>query len=299
MRQPSPELVRSALDRPVQALSEPASPPSPPQPVTVGVSVSYAHLVADPFGQQLDVLARPTPPKSTNWAIWWSDLMMTMFIMFAALYAFQMPKDAQVAIVPDASVEVREVPPQAGDSLLVRIYEQGRDAISQHGLEAFAVPRLVPEKNVRFILAGDQLFDPGKAQIKPGALAPLRVLARALRQAPYKLTLVGHAAADDVAAPGSPSAWALSTARASALADFLAGTGLSPRAMIVVGYGDQEPVRATSAEPGLNRRAEIVISAENPSDPLPPDGISDQAKDGIRGWMTAHGQGGEAWNEAH
>lgn len=43
--------------------------------------------------------------------------------------------------------------------------------------------------------------------------------------------------------------------------------------MIVVGYGDQEPVRAASAEPGLNRRAEIVISAENPSDPLPPDGI--------------------------
>lgn len=299
MRQPSPELVRSALDRPVQALREPAPPPSSPQPVTVGVSVSYSHLVADPFGQQLDVLARSTPPKSTNWAIWWSDLMMTMFILFAALYAFQTPRGAQVAIVPDAPVEVRETPPLAGDSLLARIYEQGRDAIRQHGLEAFAVPRLTPEKNVRFVLAGDQLFDPGKAQIKPGATAPLRVLAQTLRQVPYKLTLVGHTAADDVLAPGFSSAWGLSTARASALADFLAGDGLSPRAMIVVGYGDQEPMRAASAEPGLNRRAEIVISAENPSDPLPPDGISDQAKDGIRGWMTAQGQGGEAWNEAH
>lgn len=299
MRQPAPEFVRAVLDRPVQALRDPlSSTDGPPVPVA-RVGVSAAHLVADPFGQQLDVLARPIPTKSTNWAIWWSDLMMTMFIMFAALYAFQTPRKTDVAVVHDAAVEVRETTTPAGDSLLARIYEQGRDAIRQNGLEAFAVPRLAPEKNVRFILAGDQLFDPGKAQIKTGAQAPLRVLARTLRQIPYKLTLVGHAAADDLLAPGFSSTWELSTARAGALAEFLAGNGLPPHAMIVVGYGDQEPVRAASAEPGLNRRAEIVISAENPSDPLPPDGISDQAKDGIRGWMTAHGQGGEAWNEAH
>ena len=41
--------------------------------------------------QYLDVFNREMKPRSANWAIWWSDLMMTMFIMFAALYAFQMP----------------------------------------------------------------------------------------------------------------------------------------------------------------------------------------------------------------
>lgn len=135
--------------------------------------------------------------------------------------SFQMPKNPQVAIVPDAPVEVRETPP-AEDSLLARIHEQGRDVIRLHGLNAFAAPRLVPDQSVRFVLDGDQLFDPGKAQIKTGARGALRLLVVA--SAPYRSPW-SDAAADD-AGPGAPSAWELSTARASALANFLTSVGL-------------------------------------------------------------------------
>lgn len=292
MRQPTPETIRAACERPVQALRDPA----PFQEAAFQPAPSAMILTVDPFGQQFDVLARPHAAKSNNWAIWWSDLMMTMFVMFAALYVFQMPKNPQVAIVPDAPVEVRETPPPAGDSLLARIHEQGRDVIRLHGLSAFAAPRLVPDKSVRFVLDGGQLFDPGKAQIKTGARTPLRLLAQVVASAPYKITLVGHAAADD-AGPGAPSAWELSTARASALANFLTSVGLPARNMIVVGYGDQEPVRANvlRTEAAVNRRAEIVVCAENPTDPLPPDEESDQATAGVRQWMTT--QGGEPWTE--
>lgn len=288
MRQPTPETIRSACERPVHALRDPV----PPQAVNVQAVTPALNLAVDPFSQQFDMLSRPFAAKSNNWAVWWSDLMMTMFVMFAALYVFQMPKTPTVTIAPDAPAEVRQTPPPAGDSLLARLHQQALDVIRLHGLSAFAAPRLVPDKSVRFVLSGEQLFEAGKARIKPGALTPLRLLSQALVAAPYKITLVGHAAVDD-AVTGAPAPWELSTARAGALAEFLASSGLPARKMIVVGYGDQEPVRADAslAEAAVNRRAEIVISAENPTDPLPPDGDSEQAKAGVRRWMTSQGEG--------
>lgn len=294
MHQPNPETIRAACARPVQALRDPVPSSAPP----AYVMPPDLNLVADPFGQHFDVLSRPQGAKSNNWAIWWSDLMMTMFIMFAALYAFHMPKSSRIAFVPEAPAVVHEASPPVGDSILARIHDQGREAIRRHGLDAFAEPRLVPDKSVRFILDGVQLFDPGASEIKSGAKGPLRHLAEVVRSAPYKVTLVGHAAADESAVGGS--AWMLSTARANALAGFLTSVGVPARNMIVVGYGDQEPLRPGVQGAGAveNRRAEIVISVENPTDPLPPND-AEASRAGVRKWMTSRSDGGETWNENH
>ena len=285
-----PAIIRDAHERPAQALGD------------VGVlrqspvhSAAYppGSLVADPLGQQFDVLFRPGVKKSNNWAIWWSDLMMAMFVMFAALYIFQLPQKLRTDLVPEVPVEQEYSPISGGESLLFRIYEQGREAIQRHNLEAMIATQLVPGKSARFILAGDQVFDLGQVQMKPAPRSALQVLAPILRQGPYTLTLVGHASVDEKKVSGLSSPWDLPLARAKALADFLLECGVPEQAIIVAGYGEQDGFWSKSRNFDLGRRVEIVLSPENPIEPLSTDEISGQSKAGIRAWMSRAGTGGE------
>jgi chemotaxis protein MotB len=58
-----------------------------------------------------------------------------------------------------------------------------------------------------------------------------------------------------------PSNWELSTARASTVVRFLAGTGVGASRLTAVGYADQRPLAsdATAAGRARNRRVEIVV----------------------------------------
>jgi hypothetical protein len=89
--------------------------------------------------------------------------------------------------------------------------------------------------------------------------------------------------------PAGP--WRLSTARATEVAMFLSGEGgLSAQSIVVAGYGDQRPLHAGDGF-GSSRRVELVLSTENPTEPLPAVEGSDSA--GFRRWVAASGQGGQ------
>ena len=282
MREPTPESIRDVSAR----LARPETGPQP--------AGGWEPRLGDggPAGQQFDIFAREPRPKAAAWVVCWSDLMMTMFIMFAALYAFQTPK-IQLKSVTDLAVRVEgggdlPVPAPPVESMLGRIHDRIRDMIERSRLNGVIAVSLVPEKSLHVTLAGDFLFGPGGAALRPDVKSGLLELAAILRSAPHAMAVVGHAApgeaGGDVAAP-----WRLSSARAMAVAMFLATeAGFPPERLLVTAYGDQRPVQAGDVAP-RSRRVELVLSTENPTDPLP--SAEGSGGDGFRRWVASSGGG--------
>ena len=107
-------------------------------------------------------------------------------------------------------------------------------------------------------LAGDLLFDVGKASIKPGGQRALGSLARFMREHPErKIEIEGFT--DD---RGSREAnQRLSERRAAAVRELLVHEGVEPERIAAHGYGPAYPVASNSDPAGrqLNRRVEILI----------------------------------------
>ncbi len=282
MREPTPESIRDVSAR----LARPETGPQP--------AGGWEPRLGDggPAGQQFDIFAREPRPNTAAWVVCWSDLMMTMFIMFAALYAFQTPK-IQLKSVTDLAVRVEgggdlPLPAPPVESMLGRIHDRIRDMIERSRLNDAIAVRLVPEKALHVTLAGDFLFGPGGAALRPDVKSGLIELAAILRSAPHAMAVVGHAApgegGGDVAAP-----WRLSSARAMEVAMFLATeAGFPPERLLVTAYGDQRPVQAGDVAQ-RSRRVELVLSTEIPTDPLP--SAEGSSGDGFRRWVASSGGG--------
>ena len=64
--------------------------------------------------------------------------------------------------------------------------------------------------------------------------------------------------------------------------------GFPPERLLVTAYGDQRPVQAGDVAQ-RSRRVELVLSTENPTDPLP--SAEGSGGDGFRRWVASSGGG--------
>lgn len=295
MREPTPEIMRDVSAR----LSRPglgrrpghggAEPFGGIQPADGG------HSEAGTLSQHFDIFAREQHNRPASWVICWSDLMMTMFIMFAALYIFQLPK-IHYKSVSELSVKplplgTETVPPQAlAGSILDRLHDRLRDLIVRDGLHESVAVQSVPGKSLHVVFSGNLLFGERGAVVRGDVKKTLVDVGEILRSAPHVLSVVGHAASEGVS-PGSREAWELSVAMAAEVADFLMrDAGLPAERMLVAGYGDQRSL-ADGDGGAADRRVELILSSENPTEPLPM--VQGPAGEGFRQWLAASKQGGE------
>jgi len=120
---------------------------------------------------------------------------------------------------------------------------------------------------VRIEVPGDQLFNFGTAQLKPGADVVLKTIAADITQNyPQQLIgIEGHTDGTPVTSPQYPSDQHLAVAQAMAIYDGLTRLGGMPtRQLFVVGHGGSHPVVSNGTEAGRarNRRIEVVIYPE-------------------------------------
>jgi chemotaxis protein MotB len=201
-----------------------------------------------------ELFQRNGPEHRSQWHIPWSDLMMTMFILFAVMYVYASSRH------PAATPKLKDTAPAFSS-----IYNLSKTTVEKNHLEKFASVQLVRNKAVRILLTGDLLFDTGKADLKGGAIEVLTKIAAILRKTPYLINLVGHT--DDIPIHTSrfPSNWELSTARACAVARFLTGEmKIPPERFCISGYADYRPLRpnVSPENRAANRRVEIIITKE-------------------------------------
>jgi len=205
--------------------------------------------------------------RRSEWHIPWSDLMMTMFVLFAVLYVYASSKNQVTSPAHSAPVPAHSAPV----SSISRIYDMSKTAFQEDGMEKFASVELIPDKAVKILLTSDLLFDTGKADLKPGAIDALKHIATILRRIPHQVTLAGHTDDIPIHTQYFPSNWELSTARASAVARFLIEQMHIPAERLCVsGYADTHPLRSNISDENraVNRRVEIMISKTNPVDDL-------------------------------
>ena len=196
------------------------------------------------------------PNTRAQWHIPWSDLMMTMFVLFAVMYvygSFRKPQPTQ------------ESRPKTDPSISM-IYEYSKEALKRNHLENLASVELMPDNAVKILLTSDLLFDTGSAVLKKRSIKLIKQLASILRKTPHIVEIVGHT--DDVPIHTKifPSNWELSTARACAVARFLIEKmNISPERLRVTGFAEYRPIRPnfSSADRAANRRVEITIKREN------------------------------------
>jgi chemotaxis protein MotB len=128
-------------------------------------------------------------------------------------------------------------------------------------------------------LPEDILFASGSADLSDKGKGALQEVAANLKSLPERNFMVaGHT--DDVQlSKGAPyhSNWALSTARAVTVTEFLIGAGMKPQQLAAAGYSQYDPVSKKNKQE--NRRIEIVLQPSIDELPQFPDDLA-QAADG-------------------
>jgi chemotaxis protein MotB len=146
------------------------------------------------------------------------------------------------------------------------------------------------------VLSDAVLFDPGSADLEAGGMTVLGIVAEALKMIPNDVIIEGHTDSRPISTSRFPSNWELSTARATAVLRFLAGTGIDPGRLSAMGYGDTHPVgdNATAEGQAKNRRVEIIVLTDVTLEPILADAAGDASTTtdgGGAGSETADGAG--------
>ncbi len=225
------------------------------------------------------------PMYSAHWSVAWSDLMMTMFILFLVMFVYKTTgheflsrsQTGKQAIIKSADGPM--IPRGLGDGhggqsaeeirqAFSRQYDFSQLVIDQDTLHDFAAIDLTRDKTIRIILTGDLLFDAGLADLKPAALASLNKIATLIIDTPYKINVLGHTDDQSINSTQFPSNWELSAARAGAVARFLiTATNLPPQQFEISGQACFHPIvnNNTKKNRAKNRRVEIIISRQGDS----------------------------------
>jgi flagellar motor protein MotB len=116
------------------------------------------------------------------------------------------------------------------------------------------------DKDIVVEVAGDVLFDSGKATLKSSAKTTLDQVAGVIRQQfpGNPIRVEGHSDPDPIKKSGWKSNEHLSFERALTVEQYLASKGISSRAMYSAGFGPDKP-RGSKAQ---SRRVEIVVLAQ-------------------------------------
>jgi len=122
----------------------------------------------------------------------------------------------------------------------------------------------------RFVFQSEVLFDSGQAVLNPEGRAELDQLANALleleRQIPPEIAWVlrvdGHTDVRPIASAQFPSNWALSSARAISVVQYLISKGVSPQHLVAAGFGEFQPLETSNTEEAYrrNRRIELKLT---------------------------------------
>ncbi len=219
-----------------------------------------------------EILSFSDEKQNHAWAVSWSDLMMTMFILFAVMYIYQIgdknlefgPGPGKNHLSEQGSGKVLNIDLQ-GRSL--DIYDQTKLAINEVMVDEKTNIELGNESTVRIVLAGDLFFDPGSSDLKISARYQLNQIANVLNENEYIINVVGHTDDSPSQSKKFPTNWELSSKRAVMVARYLTEEKMvDSNRIFISAHSFHQPVRKndTSYNRSLNRRVEIILMKQKP-----------------------------------
>lgn len=217
-----------------------------------------------------DILSFPEEKQHNRWSVSWSDLMMTMFILFAMMYVYQVgDRKIQFGQGPGKNQVSDQGSGQFLDTTLkskpLDIFDQTKQAIKDVMVDDKVTIDLINGNAVKIILAGDLLFDPGMVSLKLGARYQLDQIAKALNDNSYMINISGHTDNTPSRSDRFPTNWELSAQRAVMVARYLTEVSQVDESRIfITGHSFNQPVMPndSSFNRSLNRRVEIILTKQ-------------------------------------
>ncbi len=148
------------------------------------------------------------------------------------------------------------------DEMFRQLQDQGEGVTERFmnlgpGIEVTREPGI----GIKVTVAGDVLFDSGKAEIKTEGQATLRKVVPMLKGSGEQIRISGHTDSDRISASSWEDNLQLSGERARAVLKYLATQGVPEKRMHFAGYGSHFLKRDASGKENKakSRRAEILI----------------------------------------
>jgi len=204
----------------------------------------------------LDIFHEFHKPRSIHWSVPWSDIMMTMFILFAVLFAYHISyqekfevknlTDVQYDANQNQKTDEKRIASPVIPSGISELFRASKRTLYAEGLQDIASVELIKDSAVMIVLTSDVLFDSGQAELKPENIQSLRKVAQLIKGTPYVVNVIGHTDDIPISTDKFSSNWELSTARACVTAKFLIDEmGIAPAQISAAGHAQYKPVRPT------------------------------------------------------
>jgi chemotaxis protein MotB len=165
--------------------------------------------------------------------------------------------------VPKATGDSRivpKLPPRAAAAAaaLSRVADE-----VEHAMDDLVKQNLVVVRRTDFWIEveirTDILFPSGSAQLAPYAVDVIERLGGVLGPFPNPVRVEGHTDNVPIKTVAFYSNWELSAARAGSVVRVLAGRGIAPARLAVIGFGEQRPVQTNDTAQGRNANRRVVI----------------------------------------
>ncbi len=217
-----------------------------------------------------EILSFPEEKQYNKWSVSWADLMMTMFILFAVMYIYQVGDknlkfgfgSAHNTLSEQGSGKVININTQ---NKPLDVFDQTRQAVKEVMIDEKITVDMVNDNAVRIVLAGDLLFDLGRARLKMGAKYQLDQLAKVLNENEYMINVGGHTDDAPTNSETYPTNWELSSQRAVMVARYLIEVcNIDEDRIFITAHSYHQPVRPndTAYNRSLNRRVELILSKQ-------------------------------------
>lgn len=204
---------------------------------------------------------------ASSWAIPWSDLMMTMFILFAVMLVYTLSerglKEALAKEKNDRgeSISTENIKEQLSAD---QLFEMSKQTVKEANLEDIDVV-MGSDRSVKVSVRGPMLFDLGSAELRDTTKEFLKAIALVLSRTENEVHIVGHTDNYPIHSESFPTNWELSSARAARVARYLIEQGpLHPERFTITGNAMYRPTvpNTTLENKQRNRRVEIIITRD-------------------------------------
>ncbi|WP_461209035.1 OmpA/MotB family protein [Desulfocurvus sp. DL9XJH121] len=222
-----------------------------------------------------------------HWSVPWSDLMMTMFVLFTVLFVYASSKvDYMKAFRGHVEYEnvdqLSELGSKKGENQVFQknvpgvlpdvgpqeIREMVSAAVQEAGLQDVVVE--MEGDTIRISMHGPMLFDRFQADIKPGGVQFLNTVARIVAKARYDVIVHGHTDSTPVHTPQFDTNWELSAQRAVNVAkQLIAANDVNPAQITVAGHSMYKPRAPNLSSEGKSRNRRVEIELKRPEAPEP------------------------------
>jgi chemotaxis protein MotB len=148
-----------------------------------------------------------------------------------------------------------------------KLEKQIRKALADRKVSAGVQFRIDERGLVVTIVTSSVVFAGDRAELLPAGSEILDAVGRPLQVLPNRIEVDGHTNQLPVPTRRYPTAWELSTARASTVVRYLIGNGgLPPARLSAAGFAGERPLYppADPRAPTLNRRVEIIVLSALP-----------------------------------